>query len=363
MDIPDHTSSAQRRSFRVVVWTGCWIVALQVLTTCLPGYPWPARTQPEIAVHAERYFRDGGWTRTSPTLEESIIQWQVHHLMTDVPPQDIVFVGDSSCLMGIMPDRITAATNLPAWNLGTVGSLSTQGQARILDLYLQRHAATKPKLIVCCFATPTLQRTSEQVEQLGVLNRFREWLDGADAGAAARAPLAQLPGYRLRRPFYLAATEFLNAEQPELILNTKRGQFPSDDSVRKSLLSNRGYLPEPRRQQLPPHEPFAISLLTPDSLAGIVRIFDLANANSVPLLFVMTPLPESYRGPASERAFERLEQQLRVAAIPFPSVEIGSPLLRYLADQDFGTPNHLTEAAAPRNTDRLAELIGESLIR
>lgn len=354
--------SAQRRSFQVLTWTIGWIVALQALATFLPGYPWPAHTQPDVAVRSERYYRNGGWIRTSPTPEESIIQWQVHHLLTDVPPQDVIFVGDSSCLMGIVPQRITERTGLPAWNLGTVGSLSTHGHARILELYLQRHSSTKPKLVVCYFAPPTLLRTSEQVAQTGVFDRFQAWLDGADAGSAGRAPLAQLPGYRLRRPVHAAAGQLLGDSRPTPALNVKRGHFPSDDSIRQTLLNNRGYLPEPRKRTwLPVPDTHPAPMPTPDSLTGIIRMFELAREHSVDLLFVMTPLPESYRTAEYEQAFRHLEVQLSTAARPYPNVTLSEPLLRYCQDGDFGTLHHLSENAAPKNSDQVASLIGKTL--
>lgn len=339
-----------------------WIAALQGLAMVLPGYPWPAQTRPEVAVRTERYYRYGGWIRTSPTPEESIIQWQVHHLLMDVPPQEVIFVGDSSCLMGIVPQRITERTGLPAWNLGTVGSLSTHGHARILELYLQRHTATKPKLVVCYLAPPTLLRTSEQVAELGVLNRFHEWLDGADAGLTGRAPLAQLPGYRLRRPLYAAAGQMLGDSRPTPVLDVKRGHFPSDDSIRQTLLKNRGYLPEPRKRTwLPVPNSHPTPMPTPDSLSGIVRMFELAQRHSVELLFVMTPLPESYRTREYEQAFRHLEQRLCEAAHPYPNVKLSQPLLRYCRDEDFGTLHHLSETAAPGNSDQVAGLIGNTL--
>lgn len=356
-------ATAQRRSFQVVLWTIGWTIALQGLAALLPGYPWPSHTQPEVAVRTERYYRYGGWIRTSPTPEESIIQWQVHHLLTDVPPQDVVFVGDSSCLMGIVPQRIMEQTGLPAWNLGTVGSMSTHGHARILELYLQRNSSTKPKLIVSYFAPPTLLRTSEQVAQLGVFNRFQEWLHGTDAGQAAQAPLAQLPGYRLRRPLYAAAGQLLGDEsRPTPVLNVKRGPFPSDDSIRETLLKNRGYLPEPRRRtKLQVRELQQAPMPTADSLVGIVHMFKLAQAYSVDLLFVMTPLPESYRTPEIEQTYRDLEERLRQAARPYPKVQLSAPLLRYYSDEDFGTLDHLSEQAAPKNSDDIAGLIERTL--
>lgn len=357
-------TSAHYRSRQVVLWTMGWIVVLQGAAALLPGYPWPAYTRPEVAVQTERYYREGGWTRNVPTLEESIIQWQVRHLLTEVPPQDIVFIGDSSCLMGVIPSRIEQRTGDSAWNLGTVGSLSTKGHARILEMYLKRHASSKPKLVVCVLAQPTLSRTAEEVEESGVLNRFQEWLDGEDAGQSAQAPLAQLPGYRLRRPMYGAFEDLFADRQPvQHVLDAPRGPFFSDTAVCQTLLKNQGYLPEPRRNKLSAQVSDADEMPTDDSLAGIVKMFELARSNSIKMLVLMTPLPESYRTAETVEDFQRLEDELAAAAQPFPNVDLAVPLLRYLADDQFGTPHHLTEGGASRNSDHLAQVIEQTLRR
>ena len=348
----------ERRARIVVVWTALAFVMMQVIVTILPGYPWTNRTEPETAVRTNRFHRDNGWLRTTPTLEESIIQWQVHHLLTAVPPQDVLFVGDSSCLMGVIPAVITKGTELQTWNLATVGSLSTQGQADILDLYLAKHSTSQPKLVVCYLAPPTLARDQAEIERQGVYNGLREWLHGADAGLSANLPLARLPGYRLRRPVYQTATQLLGTSRQGPLVHVPRGPFPSDEEMGRTLLETRGYFAETRRNHLPAIEPATNHLLlTADSLRGIVRMFESTHARSIDLVFMMTPLPGRYRKPQDDQAYRKLADTLTAAARPFPKVKIHSPLLRYFDDACFGTPHHLTKAGAERNSSELVEII------
>ncbi|MDB5341571.1 MAG: hypothetical protein JWN70_7190 [Planctomycetaceae bacterium] len=333
-------------------------VLMQVVVAALPGYPWSTRTEPETAVRANRFQRDSGWLRTTPTLEESIVQWQVHHLLTAVPPQDVLFVGDSSCLMGVIPEVITQGTQLRAWNLATVGSLSTLGQADILDLYFAKHPSSTPKLVVCYLAPPTLARDQEEIERQGVYNGLREWLYGADAGLAANLPLTQLPAYRLRRPLYQTAAQMLGTSSPRPLVSVRRGPFPSDDEVRRTLLETRGYFAESRKNQLPAIEPATNHLqLTADSLRGIVQMFESTHARSIDLVIMMTPLPERYRKAQDDVDYRKLADTLSAAARRFPKVKIHAPLLRYFDDASFGTPHHLTKAGATRNSVDLAKII------
>ncbi len=348
----------ERRARAVIVWTAVSFCLTQVLVMSLPGYPWPSVTEPEAAVQTDRFQRGGGWLRTIPTLEESIIQWQVHHLLTAVPPQDVLFVGDSSCLMGVMPEVITQATGLNTWNLATVGSLSTQGQADILELYLKKHPTPRPKLVVCYLAPPTLARDRDETERQGVYNGFREWLYGADAGLVAQLPLAQLPGYRLRRPLYEAANQLPWNKHSTLLVHQPRGQIPSDEEVRRTLLTRRGYFSEPRRQRLPAIASDGNRLpLTADGLRGIVRMLETAQAHSIDLVFMLTPAPERYRNPQHDAAYRDLAAHFMTAARPYPRVTIQSPLLRYFDDASFGTAHHMTMSGAARNSAEIARLI------
>lgn len=348
----------EHRARSVVVWAVMCYAMTQLIVFCLPGYPWPARTDPEVAVRANRFNRNGAWLRNVPTLEESIIQWQVCHLLTAVGPQDIVFIGDSSCLMGVVPQVISEATKMRTWNLGTVGSLSTTGHAEILNLYLRKHERSKPKLVVCYLASPTLKRTQEETENLGVLNGFREWLHGKDAGRMAQEPLAQLPGYRLRSPLSVLAKQMLGAQPPATDFDVSRGKLPSDDEIRQTLLETHGYLAEPRSGPLSPAESQYHNLaMSPDGLRGIIQMFEMADSMSINLVLIINPQPELYRDGQAEVGLQRIEQALIRAARPFSRVTVHAPALRWFDNDDFGTPQHLTKLGAIKNSIEVARIL------
>lgn len=348
----------------VVLWIIASYVASQIAIACLPGYPWPVHTEPQMAVQQERFNREGGWLRENPTLEESILHWQLYHMLTAVEPQDIVFTGDSSCLMGIMPTEISELTRLRTWNLGTMGSLSIRGQTHILELFLNKFPHSKPQLVVCYVAPPTLCRTRDEIENLGVYNQFQEWLHGFDSDRVTHGWLSRLPVYRLRRPLLAAASDVVGDNEGEWRLDVKRDKFPSDQDVRSALLKTRGYLVEPRRNQLPISDNFADHRMpTADSIQELTAMFELTAAQSVDLLFVMSPAPEKYRSPETDAAYRRTEQSLREAAKPFQQVTIHAPITRYFPDQYFGSPNHLTEDGATRNSKEIADVLKSRLKR
>ena len=159
---------------------------------------WPAQHSPATAVRAGRFWTQRYKMHKRPSVEESIVQWQVYHLFDAVEPQDVVLIGDSSCLMGVMPDVITEETGLKAWNLGTVGTLSIAGHARILEQYLKKNGP--PQVVVYHVTPTTLRFTQQDIDKLGYYSQFREWLFRDDVGTVVGYPLSRLPGYRLRQP-------------------------------------------------------------------------------------------------------------------------------------------------------------------
>src|SRR5262249_43943317 len=123
------------------------------------------------------------------------IQWQVSHLLTNPETQDVVFFGDSSCLMGIVPGEVTRESGLRGWNFGTLGVLTTDGHADLLDLYLRGHST--PSLAVYHLSMYPLVLTNKEAERSGYWAPFRDWLArewGGEAGA-----LGHLPSSRLSR--------------------------------------------------------------------------------------------------------------------------------------------------------------------
>jgi hypothetical protein len=65
-------------------------------------------------------------------------------------PNDVVFVGDSSCSCGVVPMLFEERTGLRAYNLGAVGHIGIDGSNFILSSYLQHHNPP-PRVVVWCW--------------------------------------------------------------------------------------------------------------------------------------------------------------------------------------------------------------------
>src|SRR5262249_10325294 len=137
--MPKTTRFFARRGRVAVLSAGLVFVLFQAASAGLLKHVWPTPETPAGVVQSERFWSGEPAPRGVPSLEESIIQWQAYHLLTSVDDQNVLFVGDSSCLMGVMPQVIAQKTGQKCWNLGTIGFMATDGHADMLDLYLAKN--------------------------------------------------------------------------------------------------------------------------------------------------------------------------------------------------------------------------------
>src|SRR5438105_1600765 len=93
----------------------------------------------QVTPRPERFSLGRSTVQRTPNPSESIIQWQSHAALTSRETEEVVFVGDSCCLMGVIPAIVENGTKLKTRNLGTNAYLGTAGHADLLQLYLDRH--------------------------------------------------------------------------------------------------------------------------------------------------------------------------------------------------------------------------------
>src|SRR5437588_376835 len=96
---------ANRRARRTLTWAAVLFVLLQ---GGIYGFL-------RFAAPTTRY--NGSSMNKTPNLVDSLVQWQVVNMIA-AEPTEVIFFGDSSCLMGVMPNTIAARTGQSAWNFG-----------------------------------------------------------------------------------------------------------------------------------------------------------------------------------------------------------------------------------------------------
>jgi hypothetical protein len=84
----------------------------------------------------------------APTVDEAIIAQALTYAIRSREMNDVVFLGDSTCRMGIKPELFSRISGLSGWNLGSMRRIGSYGYAITVALYLQNHPA--PRAVVLC---------------------------------------------------------------------------------------------------------------------------------------------------------------------------------------------------------------------
>jgi hypothetical protein len=120
-----------------------------------------------------------------PTSGEAVVAQAMTYALSSREYNDVVFLGDSTCEMGIDPRVFAKETGLSAWNLGTMRGFGPYGFFLATSAYLGHHPA--PKIVVLCI-TPTLFECDPSVFD-GEMKQRLTWSYGAEIAS----PLEYVP--------------------------------------------------------------------------------------------------------------------------------------------------------------------------
>jgi len=293
-----------------------------------------------------------------PTFEESITQWQIHQALNVAGPQDIILLGDSSCLMSLRPNQIMRETGLSTWTLATLGFYGVDGHTRLLEAHIGRFAP--PRVVVYHVSYWTLKYT----KQPQWYQRYLDWLkrvEGRTDGSNAERIRTWLPSLAYRE----VSRNWLVPETVKVgFLDEPRGGHTSDNRTRKELLEKRGALEEPGVGVWPkaPEVPFGLS---EESARALERLFQRAKHHGFGVLVVMEPLPKIAATPNNLAGIEQLQTDLEKLARSHRHVRIADPVVTFLPNDVCQSVTHVLEKGAQQNTARLIEHIGrcEDLMR
>ena len=283
-----------------------------------------------------------------PTVEESIIEWQVLDAWRGIGAQDVVFAGDSSCLMGVQADAFEGLTGLRTRNLATMGWLGLQGQADVVRIALEH--APAPRLVVVQAAWLTLTFDQSDFDRTDALARFRSWI-------GREPPPAIAPPSRRHRDALLAGLRagLHGGALEDDHLRRARGAYPSHEDMGRELRERQGSFTELRPVEIA-RVPAVREPMTDEALDGLAAVAEVAAAAGAELRFVLAPLPDASRTPEADallaEARARMEQRLG------PQVVVAGTWGRFYSEEQFATPTHLTAEGAARNTREIAQALG-----
>jgi len=291
-----------------------------------------------------------------PTFEESVIQWQVHSLLNLEKPPDVLLFGDSSCLVGLIPNVFSRQTTLSALNLGTISWLSTAGHSEMLELLVRK--CGPPKIAVYHIAHTTLEWSPQYLEMVGYLGRFREWTSSVAGGGLKRNFFlpANLPSHGCFVKLKCLFSKF--EDNPNML--TRRGHHLSDEGVRAMLEETGGYYEETRPGNWDKPIVFE-SRFNSVCIPGLRRMFEISRRYHFPLSVVLVPIPEAARNQKTEGTFRDYYMKLNNIAKEYQNVSIATPIIRYYPNNMCNGTAHLLKSGAVQNSLQLSHAIRNSL--
>jgi hypothetical protein len=289
----------------------------------------------------------------APDIAESIVQWQVAHATLVNERQDLLLLGDSACLNGLLAVELMERTGLKTWNLGTFGFTYTTGHADILELFIERNGPPRFLIYYTSYYPLARHRGTRAVREW--VTRLRNWL------APAERTSHLLPSLRYRRELRDSIWALGREEISYAGLDVPRGKFGSDNEVRRELRVNRGSFPGDPEETLP-EDRFEGGIswnpaFQPDCEDGLRRLAATAREYGFPVLYLFSPLPEAADNQTVRRQVADLKANLERVFAPYPEVTLHQPFLRFYPDDHCSDMRHLTFTGTKRQTEEIVRWI------
>jgi hypothetical protein len=293
-----------------------------------------------IIVSAETWF----WLSTDPLsgapwLEPSADVGTVmakHDMLSDAGDK-LLLVGDSSCMMGLIPE-IVSGHHEGCLNLGTLSSFTLAGVESIVAEAVR--ADVPPSLIVLAVLPQTLDVSAEQAEEFGLVGPYLT--------AYHQTSVAYQPTIADWHKWIFRKHQF--------------GKFPAQfggkySVFRETLGHSGGYFEEPGHYEgtVTPRETVKLSEYSRRSADAIA---ELCRTHQIPLIFWLSPVPSDSVTEEYLISTNRIAQELgfnETVHVPRSGSPAWHPAL-------FGSVTHLTRAGATQNSQELAQFLHQQML-
>lgn len=331
------------QAVRPTVWA-LGSLAIPLVLFCVPTYV-VARHAEDTHVFLKNY--------RIPSFMDSEIEAHVNYATNSDEANDVIFLGGSTCEMGIDPVQFEKLTGLRAYNLGTDGHIGLRGHALLLELYLRHHPP--PKCVVLAADATDFYYVIHRELDVELCERYF-WAYGSEEQRArpshahpisdyctegARILFGRISGgtnhYRSVVKHYPGKSEYANMSHNDWL---------------SAYAAGRGFLKFTKRQA----ELSAAASPVDDQFADgqrdvLNRLGERCQKLNIRLHIRLTPLSPG-RAPQSTAA---IAKGLGELANQWQSVSIGQPLVTVFVADDFYDGIHLIATGVERFTRQLSE--------
>ena len=329
------------------LWPSFWVMVIagaMVSLVCLVGL-----------LIANVYAEGSSYVPTFrvPLFTESVIEAHMDYALNSNEYNDVIFLGASAALTGIVTNSFEEATGLRAYNLGNVVVIGPDGHLEIFRAYLKGHP--KPELLV--YTVYPRDLGYESSTDAHVRDRFVQAYGQVLQAREARP---------VQDPTFFFSVGFWRLQ--ELVKNgtthpfdVPRGLLPPHREVAQLLAESRGY------QQYP--QGYVLDLEYLDDIRGVPvsdwydasfrEMAELARHNDIGLMVWIMPIPVPIN-PVGDDLVTAWANEFMSA---FPEVRIeGLPLQQYDLDL-WANASHLNRSGAELFTSTVRDKVVEFLVR
>jgi hypothetical protein len=288
-----------------------------------------------------------------PSDYEAHLEYPMRYAIDSSEPNEVVFVGDSTCLSGIEPVAFQELTGLRAYSLASVGVIGFDGYAVIFRHYLAHHP--RPRALVLCCHPWALGVPPTEAGPADVRRRF---LSAFDSRAPADEP-AGLDGiaYYVRQGFWAGYGALTGGAAAHADVEIPHRGGLTLRSLGEQVRRERGYWEHPGTLPIGPSPPPKRLPVSSEAAAGTEELARLAAAQGIRFMVRLTPrvddgLPE----PAPEIDYWLAQLDRR-----HPAIAIGRPAVLSYPQDAFGQQLHMNRAGANRWTATVAREVFQAL--
>ena len=321
------------------LWPSLWVLFIVTGTVAAISVP--------VFLIAGPYLSDSRFLRIyrAPYYAESAIEYQMDYALRSREYNDVIFLGSSAALAGVMPVLFEERTGLRAYNLATVASVGPDGELDIFRAYLENHP--KPKMVVYAAFPPDIKQARPAVPE------FRERF----IRSYGRALKVQEPPPPRNPIFYLEegvrVIFGLARGGEEHFYNQRSGERLSHRGNGLAMARDRGFLEYPQLEDqefgyIDRHTSFTVSQWHDRSFREIA---EFTRDSGIEFVFWVMPVPAAGQ-PVNDAPLVEWGQQLQ---LDYSHVAVhGLPVAGYEHTM-FAQSTHLNRAGAEAVTRAMAE--------
>jgi len=270
-------------------------------------------------------------------------------------PVDTLVLGDSSCMMGVVPEVLGRRLGSTSLNLARHAAPVALEDSWMLDTYLRKFGPPRSVVLVYAFFSLREEFKPESLVSiplpLGFWNRLNPPLTLSPAQQVQVAARKHLPIYyassSVSRPVLTPWNAFRELEKVELQPDGFLASPANPESVDQTAAAHLEELQTGARWTL-----------SDSNRRGLQALLGASHAHGFPVYIALGPVYEGLvQAPAFQTCWQDLHRDLAGMAASCPQAHLVTDQPMAFAREDMQDDVHLTRTSAPRYTEHLARQI------